>query len=53
VICPPCQEDEHGQCADLPRLISIELGVIPLGRPADGAWCYCAHRPRECPEELS
>ena len=47
MICAPCKEDEHGQCADLLRQLNIESGVIPLGRPADGAWCYCAHRPRE------
>ena len=51
MICAPCKEDEHEACADLPRRVNIERGVIPLGRPADGAWCYCAHRPREDAEE--
>ena len=51
MICAPCKEDEHEACAGLPRRVNIERGVIPLGRPADGAWCYCAHRPREDAEE--
>jgi hypothetical protein len=52
MICPPCREDEHGECADVPRQQNIRYGLIPLGRIADGAWCYCAHRPREDQEEL-
>jgi hypothetical protein len=51
VICVPCRENEHGQCADLDRRENIRCGVIPLGHPADGAWCYCAHRSRECLED--
>jgi hypothetical protein len=51
MICAPCTADEHGECADLPRLQNIRGGLIPLGRLADGAWCYCAHAPRDIPED--
>lgn len=51
MICLACRGDEHAECGDRERRGDVLAGLIPAGRLADSAWCYCAHQPREDDEE--
>jgi hypothetical protein len=44
MICPPCRQDRHGDCAEMIRQESEGLTATEL---AGSAWCDCQHEPRQ------
>lgn len=43
MICVPCREQRHLQCADMGRAIAAMQGKIPAMYPTASSWRDCQH----------